>query len=391
VEADLGPLPVHILEAPYRADKQAFMGLPFWQKEFVGVGPYRVTEFEQKSFMVVQAYDHFHGPKPKIDTITFPFVYDPTVVLANLLAGASDGAIPRAITFAGTKTAERQWQQQGKKPVVLYQPTSWIDIHVRVDPQPTPRELTDVRIRRGLLHALDRQQMVDALWDGEARPTDFFMTETDVKWPWVQDVVVKYPYDPRRARELFAEGGWRSQPDGTLVNAAGEPVTLAAWVTPGGTHTDALPIVADNWKNVGITVDQFVIPRPAMTDPAFQATFRGVYMAGNPLNPFSDTQRKFLSTVCPAAENNWAGNTNRGCYKNPEWDRLSAAMGVAIDANTQRQLWRGMAGIYTSDLPSLPVFFYLDTTIFRDGVSGVKGETTPRSSTTWQIGEWDVQ
>lgn len=391
VESELGPLPTHILEPTYKEDKRGFDVLPFWTREFVGVGPYRVTEWEFGSHLVLQAYDHFYGGKPKIDTFTFRIINDPTAVLANLLAGSVDGAIPRSITFAQTKTAEQQFRAAGKRPVVLYQPVSWIDASVRVN-DPRPRELQDVRIRRGLLHALDRQGMVDALWDSEASVAHMFMTETDVKWDWIKDVVTKYEYDPWRARELLREGGWQPGSDGVIINAAGERVLLPAWVTPGGTHTEALPIMADNWKAVGLTVDAFVVPRAAMTDNEFTASFTGIYMGGNPLNPFRDTQRKYQSSVCPGPENRWAGGSqNRGCYKNPEWDRLTGSLAVAIDPNQQRQLWRGIARIFSEELPALPIFFFLDTTIFRDGVSGAKGSTQPRTSATWQIAEWDIQ
>jgi hypothetical protein len=47
--------------------------------------------------------------------------------------------------------------------------------------------------------------------------------------------------------------------------------------------------------------------------------------------------------------------------------------------------------IQSEELPVLPMFFPLIVTIFREGVSGVKGDTNPRSGMTWNVAQWDVR
>ena len=56
-----------------------------------------------------------------------------------------------------------------------------------------------------------------------------------------------------------------------------------------------------------------------------------------------------------------------------------------------RQLWRDLVKIESEDLPVLPVFFLIVATIFREGVTGVKGDSNPRSGATWNVAEWDLQ
>ena len=55
VDDDLGPLPMHLLDATFRTDKEQFQRLPFWGREFIGVGPYRVAEWELGSHLVLRA------------------------------------------------------------------------------------------------------------------------------------------------------------------------------------------------------------------------------------------------------------------------------------------------------------------------------------------------
>ncbi len=49
VEDEMAPLPVHLLEATYQADKARFQQLGYWTREFVGTGPYRLSTWEPAS------------------------------------------------------------------------------------------------------------------------------------------------------------------------------------------------------------------------------------------------------------------------------------------------------------------------------------------------------
>lgn len=54
------PLPRHLLEATFTAEKANFAQLPFWNDEFIGTGPYRIKEWVRGSHMVPEA-----GSDPK--------------------------------------------------------------------------------------------------------------------------------------------------------------------------------------------------------------------------------------------------------------------------------------------------------------------------------------
>ncbi|MPZ13038.1 MAG: hypothetical protein GEU73_01195 [Chloroflexi bacterium] len=113
VEDDLGPLPGHLIEEVYRTDKERFQQLPFWTTGFVGVGPYQMDEWVLGSHMTVKAYDRFYAGRAKIDTITFRFVENAPTVVANLIAGALDGAIPAAMDFQQSFLVKTEWDILG--------------------------------------------------------------------------------------------------------------------------------------------------------------------------------------------------------------------------------------------------------------------------------------
>src|SRR5439155_19645840 len=137
------------------------------------------------------------------------------------------------------------------KPLAVFQSTHWRTMAVQFRPEVvTPRDLLDPRVRRALLHAIDRQAIVDTLFEGMAPVSATFAPPDDAKWDWVKDAVVTYEHNPRRAQELLASAGWRQGGDGTFSNAAGERMALAQWTTPG--YEQEVAIVADHWKAIGV-------------------------------------------------------------------------------------------------------------------------------------------
>src|SRR5206468_5561767 len=104
---------------------------------------------------------------------------------------------------------KEDWERAGKKPLVLVQPTYFRMSQIQYRPEYLKvRELADVRVRRALVHATDRTAIVDAVYQGQALVADTFIPPDDVKWDWVKDAMVTYPYDTRRALQLLAEVGW---------------------------------------------------------------------------------------------------------------------------------------------------------------------------------------
>ena len=64
--------PRHLLEQPLDAalasgDLAGFVNSPFWTVDYVGAGPYRLTQWEPGAFLEAAAFDGHALGKPKID------------------------------------------------------------------------------------------------------------------------------------------------------------------------------------------------------------------------------------------------------------------------------------------------------------------------------------
>lgn len=382
--SDLPPLPPHILEAPYRADKESFIIHPYWKREFMGVGPYRLAEWEPGSHLVLRAYDGYYRGRAKIDTINVRFIADENSIVANLLSGSVDGIVKNAINFEQSMFVKREWEQAGKKPVVIAQTTHWRMLAVQFR-DPRPREMLDVRVRRGLIHAIDRQAMVNVALDGQSPVSHSFVPPDDSRWDAVQDVMARYEYDPRRAQELLAEAGWRRTADGATINPN---ATLTLETSSGGLEQLGT-ISADYLKQIGVGVNLVVLSAGESRDTQRVAQFPSLMTTSIPL-AFEHNLGRINGPNCPSEQTRWTG-LNSGCYQNPDHDRIIDSIGSTIEPNRLRDLWRDLVRHQSEQLPVLPLFFNVTVSLFREGVTGSKGDTKPRTNMTWNVYEWDVQ
>jgi peptide/nickel transport system substrate-binding protein len=386
-EEDLGPLPAHLAEPTYRSEKGRFEELPIWTRELVGVGPYRITGWEPGSQLTLSAYDGFYGGRAKIDTLVFRFILSGDSIVASLLAGSVDGVLKRALSFEQAMTVKESWERDGRRPLVLVQPTHYRHVYVQFR-EPKLPEVRDVRLRRALMYALDRPALVEAMLGGQSPVAHTFIPPDDVKWDWVKDVAVTYDYDPRRSADLLTQMGWTRGGDGAFQKSGDDATAIPISASASDKNVRELAIIADYWKAAGLKVEQIVIPAVEARDNRVNANFGG-FMPGSTPASYRNTLKKNYGPACPMEQTRWVG-TNNGCYRNAELDRIIDALSIAIEPNTQQRLFRERVKLETEELPLLPLYFDVQIHLFREGVHGVRGETNPTTSVSWNAAEWDV-
>jgi ABC-type transport system substrate-binding protein len=87
-----------------------------------------------------------------------------------------------------------------------------------------PRELaTDVRVRRALVHVIDKQPMFEAVTDNRGVLSDWFTKPDSLLYAQVER---ELPYDPRRAEQLLQEAGFARGGDGRWDTPRRTPLEL---------------------------------------------------------------------------------------------------------------------------------------------------------------------
>jgi peptide/nickel transport system substrate-binding protein len=103
--------------------------------------------------------------------------------------------------------------------------------------------------------------------------------------------------------------------------------------------------------------------------------------------------RRFASHNAPTANNRWTG-TNRGGYSNPRWDELDLRLITTLEERGRTDVERELLGIYTTDLPVMPLYYRWDLVPVGGGLKGPVANTGVAHKGfilhTWNVHEWDL-
>lgn len=171
-------------------------GVPAFAQSPVGTGPFRYVSWTPGQEIVLEKYeDHWRDGMPYIDRAVFRIIPDEFARFAALRAGEVD-----IVQNLPASRIEQVEADPNLRVVSVWgQRNMWIGIMI-VPP------LDDVRIRQALNYAVDKQAIIDAIFNGHAgavAPGGFGALAFGY-----HDDIEGYPYDPQRARELLAEAGY---------------------------------------------------------------------------------------------------------------------------------------------------------------------------------------
>jgi peptide/nickel transport system substrate-binding protein len=306
------PIPIHLLEETYRTDKSKLTGLDYWTTGFVGIGPYRLREWAVGSHVILEANDRYVRGRPKVDTMELRFVTDPNTLIANVLAGEIDVAFGRGTTAEQALEVRSLWRD-GKADIT---PSSWYATYPQFMNANPPAQ-TDVRFRRALISAIDRQGLVDTFLPGVSSVAHTMLLPGDAQYAAIEPSLVKYNFDRRGAQQLLTEVGFTPGPDGGLRDATGQRLTIEQRASTDNPLYERLALaIAADWQAVGVATETNIYPRQMRDDIEWRQTRPAFELLTQP----AEVQR-FHSNGTPLPENRFRGD-NRTRYNNPELDTL---------------------------------------------------------------------
>lgn len=232
-------LPRHLLEDVPVAELGDYQAFNIDQP--IGAGPFRFVSWTSGQSLVLEAFEDYHGGRPYLDRVTYRFVQDFNTLVLLLGQGEVDYA-------TGLPPEE--------VPTVEGYPN--VDVHstlaLRYDflgynlRNPL---FQDKRVRQALTHAIDRQEIVDTVMEGNA--TVAHAPVSPLSWAYNDDVPV-FDFDPQRAKALFAEAGWTPGEDG-ILQKNGERFAFEILSNDGNTvRRDLGIIVQQQLAEIGIEV-----------------------------------------------------------------------------------------------------------------------------------------
>lgn len=390
--AGADPLPSHILgpvleRAIETGEFDPFNNHATWSSEWIGTGPYKMVEWVYGSHIELARNENWFGPRPIIDRVFFRFITDMESLRIAIQRGEVDASLPPTLSF--DSAMQLRSQTDPSKITVNFTPgTVWehIDLNVR-DFAP----FQDIRVRRALLHGIDRQEISDTVFGGAYFVAHAYMTPNHPLWTdAASDVMTFYEYNPEKARELLAEAGFAPDAQGIMTHRqTGEKLILNFRTTAGNQPRELVQLaIAEQWKQigVGVQIENMTALFERMHFYSKQWPHLILFAWSSPPTSLGDSL--WHSKFIPTEANNWVGQ-NIPEYNNPRVDELLDEMMGTMNETRRQALAVEILQHWTYDLPSIPLFFRVQENIWHTYVTGIRpiGTSDPN---TWNIHEWDI-
>lgn len=312
----------------------------------IGNGPFMMDgKWESGQYINVKRFDDYYGDKPALDAINFSIQKDPKTAYSELEAGNMDFCQIPTGRFAeltekygssvdGYTISPSRQTLAGAEASVYY-------LAVNLEDETMANK--DLRHAIGL--AINRQNIVDTLYEGVREPADnVFPPIIDKKggsWEYAK-------YDPEAAKKIIDEKG-----------LAGTTIKLS--YNSGGGHEDIMSCIQADLTAVGLNVEQdtkeWAAYLQGLTDGDFQMGRLG-WIADYPtLDNFIFPN--FYST----ADNNYSR------YNNPEVDAAIDDARKIVDEDDRKDAYRKINQMVADDMPIIPIMFYAHQHVASDRVN----------------------
>ena len=308
----------------------------------IGSGAFKFVRYIQDGEIVLERNDSYYGEKPRIKTVIFKIVPD-TVVRALELRKGSVDIVLNALSPDTVEVLRQDANLQVMEaPGTNYQ---YIAFNLK-DPL-----FRDLRVRKAIAYAIDRDAIIQYLWRNQARPATGVIPVGN--WCYAEDVTT-YPYDPERARQLLNETGIQ---DLSFTFRTSTDETTRVLVTA----------FQEQLKHVGIHMN--IQANEAATFSAdiergnFQVYSRR-WIGGN--NDPDIFNMIFHSTMTPPR------GANRGFYVNPEVDRLIEIGRRETDLEKRRNAYQRIQRIVAEELPYVSLFYMNNVAVFSNRITGMR-------------------
>jgi peptide/nickel transport system substrate-binding protein len=209
----------------------------------------------------------------------------------------------------------------------------WIDFNLRQAP------MNDVRFRRAVYYALDRNAIRDRVWFGLGKPATGPIHSSI---PHYEPDVPKYPYDPKKAEALLDEMGLKRGPDGIRAK-----ITLDA-IPYGDVYNRMAEYVKQSLGRIGIDVTLRKADIATWGDRARNWDYEMTVMLLSQLgHPALGVSRVYISSNIRKG----VLFSNMSGYNNPKIDELFDKAAVEVDEAKRQALYSEIQKIIVSDVP----------------------------------------
>jgi peptide/nickel transport system substrate-binding protein len=303
-----------------------------WEADFIGTGPWVLETYTPEVGATYAKNANYWDTTrmPLADTSEVKFYEDEQARVLALQGGEVDIVSNFSVAGGGALLEDPSFT------VIEIRASQHRKIHMRTDMEP----FQDKRVRQAMALAIDRQAMVDGLFEGKA--------DLGNDSPFAPVYPSTDPSVPQRAQDL--------EQARQLLQAAGKgdgfTVTLESW--QGFEIPDLAVLVQNALAEIGVTVELQITD-----DGAYYGdfTYGGSRWLDSPFG-ITDWGHRGVPNVLLSAALGSEGPWNAPHFKNPQFDALLADYVAAFDLDSQRAVAKQIQELLLDETPAIYPYFY---------------------------------
>jgi peptide/nickel transport system substrate-binding protein len=342
-----GILPKHVLG---NLDAKALNTADFNSAPTVSNGPFKFVKWDKGQQVTTERNDSYWGGAPYLDQWIYKVLPDSVAVTNQLKTGEIDVGPVDPGQFDNLKTTDSVAMSEFPVPTFTF-------YAYNLNPATKAGKLfQDKSVRQALLFALNRDQIVSAIFFGHGKVAN--SVEPPTSWAYKDKPKVLYSFDKSKAEQLLDSAGWSKGADG--IRAKGGQQLKFTMITNAGNkqRESMLQVMQQSWKDIGVEATPSLIQFPQLVSQIVSIRTFDMFLVGFNWSNDPDEAPLYHS------RNTAPGGFNGADFKNDQVDGiLDQALGT-LDKSKRKDLYSQFQDIMSDEVPS-PVI------LFNTGIYGV--------------------
>ncbi|KAA2211703.1 ABC transporter substrate-binding protein [Teichococcus oryzae] len=316
-------------------------------KVAIGTGPFRYVDFRSGERLRLERNEEYWGQKPHWKAVDYRVVVNDSARTAGVLAGDVDFIDQVPTSDLSTLKRDQRVkiaEKDGLRIIFL----ALDHLHPEGSPQITGHDgkplnknpLLDLRVRKALSMAIDRQAIATRVMEGAAMPAGQFLPEG--AFGHVPGLEAPKA-DPEGAKKLLAEAGY---PDGFRITLSG----------PNDRYMNdgrIVQAIGQMWTRLGVRTTVDAQPWTTFVSRAGRQELSAFLVGWG--SSSGEASNPLRSLVAGYNRDKGFGTSNRGRYSNPELDaKLEAAL-AELDDPKREALLQEATRIAMEDVAIIPI------------------------------------
>ena len=306
----------------------------------IGNGAFKIVgKWEHDSAIKLERWDEYTGAKPEYKNLNYKIYTGQSNCWADFEAGTIDICAPTPDAYLGAKDT------YGSKMIEAPSPSTWSLGYPVYDDI-----FKDVKVRQAFSQAINRQEIIDAIFQGQGKPLDTFTPEMIPGYK-AGTAAAYTTFDATAAKALLDSSSW---PKGKKVEL---------WINSGSTGETILKAIGDQLsKNLGLEYELKTLEWPQFLQKKTDHELTGPFFTG--WAPDYALSQNYMGPLYASIAGN--GSDNDFGYFNQSFEDALAAGDQSATLPEAIVQYQAAEAILGEDLPVAPLFTRMTSTVIGD-------------------------